>query len=39
MLVRAEQGIEGVTPLLLALRRKLLRELLDAATLPGGGPQ
>ena len=36
MLKRAERGIEHVTPLLLALRRKLLRELLDAVNLPTG---
>ena len=36
MVERAERGIEHVTPLLLALRRKLLRELLDAAFLPNG---
>ena len=29
----AEQGIERVTPLMLAIRRKLLREFLDAAPL------
>jgi DNA-binding transcriptional MerR regulator len=37
LLRRAERGIEHVTPLLLALRRKLLRELLDAVALPGSG--
>ncbi len=30
----AQRGIERVTPLLLALRRKLLREFIDAAPLP-----
>lgn len=35
LLERAERGIEHVTPLLLALRRKMVRELLDAASLPG----
>ena len=31
VLERAQRGIEFVTPLILALRRKLLKELLDAA--------
>ncbi|MCP4867799.1 MAG: MerR family transcriptional regulator [Proteobacteria bacterium] len=30
----AQRGIERVTPLLLALRRKLIREFIDAAPLP-----
>jgi hypothetical protein len=31
----AEQGIERVTPLILALRRKLIREFIEAAPLGG----
>jgi hypothetical protein len=30
----AQRGIERVTPLILALRRKLIREFLEAAPLP-----
>ena len=34
VLVLARKGVERVTPLLLALRRKLIRELIEAAPLP-----
>jgi DNA-binding transcriptional MerR regulator len=34
VLARARRGLEGVTPLLLAIRRKLVGELLAAATVP-----
>jgi DNA-binding transcriptional MerR regulator len=34
MVQLAEQGIERVTPLMLALRRKLLRDFLDSAPFP-----
>ena len=35
MVKLAEQGIERVTPLILALRRKLIREFIEAAPLGG----
>ncbi len=34
LLALAERGIERVTPLMMAIRRKLIRELIEAAPLP-----